>query len=175
MHVLRVLWERQISGSVLTEELFVLVRGKVICWEELTSVGQLKCAVTLAWTFFWRSVLTSKTASILLVTNRKRSNRWEDQLSVTEWNALTCVPSALSAPSSASGVSGEDRHRHPRYPPVMPAHAALSQLWRGEKKIAFILTSKRKELSFEPHGRHENQIFSGILTKSVISLKGDRA
>lgn len=49
----------------LTEELFVLVRGNIICWEELTTEGQVSCAVTLACTFFCRSVLISKTASIL--------------------------------------------------------------------------------------------------------------
>lgn len=52
---------------LLTEELFVLVRGNVILCDELTSEGHVKCAVILACTFFWRSVSTSKTASILLV------------------------------------------------------------------------------------------------------------
>lgn len=49
----------------LTEELFVLVRGNVMRWDELTKEGQVSCAVIFACTFFWRSVLTSKTASIL--------------------------------------------------------------------------------------------------------------
>ena len=35
--------------SKLTEELLVLVRGKVIRWEELTSDGQVSWAVTRAW------------------------------------------------------------------------------------------------------------------------------
>lgn len=50
---------------LLTEELFVLVRGNVIRCDELTSEGQVKCAVILACTFFCRSVFTSKMASIL--------------------------------------------------------------------------------------------------------------
>lgn len=54
---------------LLTEELFVLVRGNIIRWEELITEGQVKCAVILACTFFWRSVLTSNTASILLRKN----------------------------------------------------------------------------------------------------------
>lgn len=37
---------------ILTEEPFVLVRGNRICWEELTTEGQVSCAVTLACTFF---------------------------------------------------------------------------------------------------------------------------
>lgn len=50
---------------LLTEELFVLVRGNMMRWEELTTEGHVRCAVTFACTFFWRSVFTSKTASTL--------------------------------------------------------------------------------------------------------------
>jgi len=43
----------------------VLVRGNRILREELTSEGHVRRAVIRAWTFFWRSVFTSKTASTL--------------------------------------------------------------------------------------------------------------
>lgn len=71
---------------VLTEELFVLVKGNVILCEELTSVGQVKCAVILAWTFFWRSVLTSNMASILRK-NKERITNTQESLKRAEQNS----------------------------------------------------------------------------------------
>lgn len=134
---------RVLTGQwrVLTEELLVLVRGNVILCEELTSEGHVRCAVILACTFFWRSVLTSKTASILWWEKKLhfyfilswKNRAWEELLFHRElWmhNMLTCAQSAPWALSIVWGASGEDRHRRPRYPPVTPAREVWPQLWK---------------------------------------------
>lgn len=92
------------SGGLfpLTEELFVLVKGNIIRWDEFTTEGHVNCAVTLACTCFWRSVLTSKTASILL--KEKTTSCDEDSVEneclqnrFCEIQTLTCLlmPRAL--------------------------------------------------------------------------------